>query len=196
MTRTRGMSTIDDLRRRSERRPGDLCWHWLGAVGSDKVPRIWTFDHDAGDKKVLPGPRAVWNIAHGEGPGKRLAYRSCFCTECVNPAHIRLAYTRAEIGQQISRSGVRKGKDVEARMGNLAKAWEALNLKVTPPEVVAALRAESGTLDQLAERHGINRSTISKIRRLESHKGISRPQDGEAPEVQMASQSGVAQVTI
>lgn len=163
--------TVDDLRARSERRPGDLCWHWLGAKASDGTPRMWTLDYDYGEKRTVSGPKAVWHISHGAGTRGRLVYRGCVCTDCVNPAHMRLALTKAEIGQHIRRNGARKGV-TEARQRNIEKAWAATGLKVTPPEVVIAIRADSGTLAALGKKYGMSPKTVSRIRRGDSHRHL------------------------
>jgi hypothetical protein len=66
---------------------------------------------------------------------------------------------------------VRKGTHVEQRRANARKAHAATG-KVTPPEVVLAVRRDSGTLAEIGARHGINRSTVSRIRRGESHRHL------------------------
>lgn len=164
--------TIADLERRSKRSPGDLCWHWQGAKAPDGTPRIWTFCHDALDKKVLSGPKAVWNIAHGESPRGRLVFRSCVCTDCVNPAHMKLANSKAEIGAHIRLNGARKGSTPE-RLQNIQAAWAAAGVIVTPPDVVRAIRADSGTLKAIGARHGVNYRVVGRIRRGESHRNVA-----------------------
>lgn len=164
--------TVDDLRRRSERRPGDLCWHWLGAKTTDGSPRIWTLDYERMEKMTLSGPKAVWNIAHGEGPRGRFVFRACVCTDCVNPAHMRLASTRAEMGAHIRLNGARKGTHVAQRAENIRKAWAVSGLVPTAPEVVIAVRADNGRLADIAARHGISANVASRIRLGQSHKNV------------------------
>ena len=170
----RGTTRIVDLYARSERRPGSDCWIWQGATSDDGAsPRIWTFDHDRGDKRVMTGPRAAWNIANGAGPGGRLAYMHCCNSLCVNPAHVRLAANRAEIGARIRVSGSRKGQCSTQRRAGLEKAWSARGIVVTSPEVVRAVRAAVGTNIAIAARYGIGHRVVSTIRLRKSHRDVA-----------------------
>ena len=169
----RGILRIGDLYARSERRPGSNCWHWLHAMSSDGVsPRIWTLDHDRTEKRVMSGPRATWNIAHGRGLGDRLAYMHCCNSRCVNPQHVRTAADKAEIGAHIAANGKRKGTSVEQRAANARKGWAARGITVTPPEIVRAVRAASGTNVAIGVRFGIAHQVVSRIRRSDSHRAV------------------------
>jgi hypothetical protein len=173
-TRTRGIATIPDVRARSILDPLTGCWHWQGAKAWDGVPRIHAFDHARGEKRVMCGPQAVWNIAHGESPAPKLAFRACTCTDCVNPVHLRLARDKAEIGLHIRRRGNRKGKALEARRANARLAQIAAGHTPTPPEVVMAVRSAPAVVTnrELAALHGITDKVVSRIRRGESHRHL------------------------
>lgn len=169
----RGVLTVDDLRARSQVDPVTGCWHWQGAK-SACTPRIHTFDYAAGDKRVMSGPAAVWNIAHGDSPGRYIVFRRCLCHDCVNPVHMGRARDRAEIGLHIARSGKRQGTAVEARRANIAKAHEARGIVPTPADVVLAIRSEGDdpTNLALAAKYGLRHTTISRIRRGDSHRHL------------------------
>lgn len=170
------IQTIADLRARSVQDPATHCWHWLGAKSPDGVPRIWTFDHERGDKRGMSGPKAVWNIAHGAAPRPgHLVYRRCVTCDCVNPSHMAQAASKKEIGAHIARNGARKGTSVPQRRANLLKAAAAAGIRYTPPEIVQAIRAAGPgpTNLELAALHGCAHSTVSKIRRGESHRGVA-----------------------
>lgn len=172
----RGIATVEDLRARSERRPGSDCWWWLGAMACDKVsPRIWTLDYELVDKRTMTGPQAVWNISRGEGLHGWLAYMRCVNSSCVNPVHVGKARSRVEIGAHIARHGKRKGRNTEAQRGNIRKAWQAAGITPTAPEVVAAIRAEPSSLTNiaLAAKYGLGHTTVSRIRRGDSHRGAA-----------------------
>jgi hypothetical protein len=165
------ITTIEDLRRRShttplDPNPYDPCWHWDGAKSTGGVPAIWTFDHDRGEKRTMPGPMAVWNIAKGCGTGEKLAYRTCCATACVNPQHIALAVDRAEIGRHIAAMGWRKGRNYETRRANLVAAHAAAGIVPTPAAIVLAIRAAPATATNrsIAAEHDIGESLVSKIR--------------------------------
>lgn len=173
MKPARGILRIADLYARSERRPESNCWHWIGAVSSDGVsPRIWTLDHDRVEKRVMSGPRAVWNIAHGRGPGERLAYMHCCNSRCVNPQHVRTAADKAEIGARLAEHGKRKGTNMEQRVANASKGWAARGITVTSPEIVRAVRAAVGTNVAVGLRLGIAHQVVSSIRKGKSHRGV------------------------
>jgi len=170
----RGMATIADLKARSVVDAVTGCWHWQGAKSTDGTPRIHTFDHAVGDKRVLNGPQAVWNIAHGESPAPYLAFRRCVCTDCVNPVHTGKAPSRAAIGLHIRLSGARKGTSIDARMANLAKAHAATGKFKTPDvlaiQVIQAPRSVTGR--ELARRLGISEQVVSRIRSGQTHKDL------------------------
>jgi len=163
--------TIEDLKSRSVRDPVTHCWHWQGAFSAGN-PRIWTLDHERIEKRSMSGPKAVWNIAHGKPPMDRLVFRACGCKECVNPAHLKTAKDKAEIGEHIRRAGFRKGTATEARRANALKAIEAMGIVPTAPDVVIAVRAATGTGIAIAAQFGLSHQTVSKIRRGESHKHL------------------------
>lgn len=172
---TRGTNKVTDLWAKSERAEGSTCWQWLGAKSDGgKTPRMWTFDHDKGEKLVMPGPRAVWNIANQAGLGSRFAFMRCCNSLCVNPAHVGVAESRAEIGAHIAANGKRKGSHVEARRLNLVKAWAGSGKTLTPPETVLAIRAATGTGRAIGLQFGVNERIVSKIRRGESHLNVTK----------------------
>lgn len=170
----RGIATIADLRARSAQDPATHCWHWQGASTHDGTPRIWTFDHDRGDKRCMSGPKAVWNIAHGCAPRPGwLVFRRCTTRDCVNPAHHSQAPDKAAIGQHIARRGSRKGTHIEARRANAAKAQAARGIVPTPAEVVRAIRTMTGTNVAIAEATGVRHQVVSQIRRGESRREVA-----------------------
>jgi hypothetical protein len=166
--------TLADVRARCRIDQSSHCWHWLGAMTANGTPRMYALDLDRCDKRVMPAHRAVWMIAHGESPGARLVYRACCRNTCVNPAHLRLAYTRAEIGAHWRRSGALRGVATEQRRANIAIAQAAQGIVLTAPEVVRAIRAAPAHVTglELAALHGIASQTVSRIRRGESHRQV------------------------
>ncbi len=160
--------TISDLRAKSkiDPQPGG-CWHWQGARSKiDGLPRIWTLDYERMEKRVISGPKAIWNIAHGAKPNG-IVYRRCGCADCVNPVHIGIARDMKEIGAHISRSGRRKGTNMEQRRAAAAKGRAAQGQRVIPDAVVIAIRnaPASVTSAELAALHKIDHSHTCRIRR-------------------------------
>lgn len=173
---TRGLLTIAAVRARCIVNHDTGCWHWQGAMSTDGTPRIWTFDHERGEKRTMSGPKAVWNIAHQEAPRKGwLVYRRCVVDDCLCPVHLAQARDRIEIGRHIAGSGRRKGTAVESRRANAIKAQMAAGIVVTSPDIVRACRAapEGVTSASLSKLYGIAPQTVSRIRRGESHQRVS-----------------------
>lgn len=168
------VTRIADLDARSLRDAATHCWHWQGAKAAEGIPRIWTFDHERGEKRCMSGPKAVWNIAHQAAPRPGwLVFRSCVTPDCVNPAHHAQAPDKAAIGQHIARRGGRKGTHLEARRANAAKAHAARGITPTPAEVVLAIRSMSGTNVAIAAATGVRHQVVSQIRRGESRRGVA-----------------------
>lgn len=167
-------TTLADVRERCRIDPITHCWHWLCSVTANGTPKMYALDLDRVDKRVMPAHRAVWMIAHGEAPGPRLVFRACCRNTCVNPAHLRTAYTRAEIGEHWRRTGALVGVATEQRRANVRIAQAAQGIVLTDPEVVRAIRAapESVTGRALARLHGMAEQTVSRIRRGESHRHL------------------------
>ena len=170
----RGVLTIADVRARCKVDLGG-CWHWLGAKAVDGTPRIWTLDYARCEKRAMSGPKAIWNIAHGCAPTPGfLAFRRCMTTDCVNPVHIALARSKAEMGAHAARFGKRKGTNLEQRRASIEKAWAANGTILTPPELVRMIRAAPKEVKntELAERLHMKHNTISKIRLGKSHRDV------------------------
>lgn len=173
MTRPHGLiTTVAELRERCDVDPVTHCWHWRGAT-SNGSPRIWAFDHRLGDKRTMTGALAVWNIAFGRAP-RTMAFRGCVSRTCLNPAHLREAGTKAEIGQHIRRTGALKGLHLEVRRANVARAHEACGIVPTPAAIVLAIRAAPAkvTAVALAAQYGMAHQTVGRIRRGESHRHL------------------------
>ena len=167
----RGVMRVADLRDRS--RPHGTCWLWAGAACCGS-PRIFTFDYDRGEKRTMSGPRAVWSISQRSALGSRLAFMRCCVSSCVNPDHVGSAASKAEIGAHHAAAGVRKGTNVEQRRAAIRVAWERTGCQPTAPAIVLAIRAAGpGPSNMaLAREHGIGHTTVSRIRRGESHRAL------------------------
>lgn len=161
------MLTVDDLKAWSVRKAADFCWHWKGCH------RIHTFCHDRGQKRSMTIPQAVWNIAHGEGLGRMIPFRTCATPNCVCPAHYRLAGSHAEMMGVIQRLGRWKGKGIEAKIKNLRHAW-AKQDNITPDHIVRQIRSAppEKTNVQISTETGVTVWCVSRIRRGESRKGV------------------------
>lgn len=164
---TRGLLTVASIRARCEVDAVTGCWHWQGAKSCDGVPRIWTFDHERGEKRCMCGPKAVWNIAHGRAPlPGYLVYRECVTTDCLKPSHLRASPSLAAIGANVAASGKRKGTSLEQRLANVRLAWAAAGNPKTPEHVIAAILAADPKRTHLdvGRELGIAQQTVGKYR--------------------------------
>lgn len=169
------ITSIAELRARCCVDPSTHCWNWTGGLNTSGVPRVYGIDYAIGDKRVMVGTQAVWNLAHQEAPPRgNLVMRACGNRLCLNPAHLRLMRSKAEMGEHVRRAGYLKGTAVESRRANLAKARAAAGVVPTPDERVRAIRAAdaSTTNRALARQLGVTESTVSAIRLGHRHKGV------------------------
>lgn len=171
----RGILSIAHLKARCTVDPVSHCWHWLGAKAVDGTPRIYTVDHARMIKDSLSGPKAVWNIAHGEAPRAGwLVFRACGCRDCVNPVHLAQARDKAEIGMHQRRAGYRKGTHVEARRASQKLACAAAGKPATAESIVRQIRALAGEKSQkaLGLQFGVSRQTVNRIVLGRSHRHL------------------------
>lgn len=144
----RGITRVEHLRMRSIVDPATHCWIWQGgsslaARETNRRPKIWTFDHATGTKHVMSGPRAVYNIAHGESPPPgKLAYMRCGNVMCVCPAHVTYADNQAHLMRIAQAHGWLKGvMPREVKVQQLAQARKAAGIEPTPKHVVEKIVA-------------------------------------------------------
>jgi hypothetical protein len=162
----RGVCTVEALKARCAVDLATHCWVWQRAV-SNNQPRIHTFDHARGEKRVMPGSLAAWNIGHGAAPRPgKMVFRCCGRNLCVNPAHLREAGSLAEIGAHIRRSGRLVGSNLEQRRANMARAHASMGTRLTPRAVVEAIWAAPKTTTgrSLALTLGVSEATVSRFR--------------------------------
>ena len=175
----RGVLTVDDLKARSKVDPTTRCWNWQGAATKGQ-PRIWTLDYERIVKRVLPGPKAVWNIAHNEPPPRwATIYRSCCNSMCVNPVHMR-AGTRDEMFAHIKRAGVwRNGRRAQAARKGIEEMLRRRGVVLLPDEIVREIRLAPKTMTgrSLAKRFGIHENTVSRIRLGRSYRHVQVEQE-------------------
>lgn len=170
------MLTLEDLRSRCVVDPVTRCWLWQGAVScADGTPRLYTFDHARGEKRTISGPAGAFNLAFGRSPlpGWKV-YRCCGTRACLAPYHLREVRDTKEMGRHIAASGRRKGKLTPAILAAAAKGRAAQGMADTPREIVLQIRAAPPEVTgvQLARLTGLNKRTVSRIRRGESHRGV------------------------
>ena len=164
--------TVADLKANSRHDPATQCWHWLRET-CDGYPAMHTLCHRTLEKRTMVGTKGIWNIAHGLIPQGAIVYRLCGCRDCVQPAHMALAYTRAEVGRATRRSGHLKGTHLEVRRAAIALAHQAQQMLLVPDDVVRQIRTSTLSLTQLCEKLDLPRSTVCNIRSGRRRAGVA-----------------------
>lgn len=144
-----GIITTEDIRQRCYVDAAG-CWHWRMACNSQGTPQAW-----------FPArgiTTSVTSIAHSlskgcEIPQGKLWRPSCGEPGCVNPEHQR--YT--------TRSRVMRGEKSVVHIAKITLARRKRS-KLSP-QAVDDIRATTDALVIAAARHGVTRSTVSRIRR-------------------------------
>lgn len=122
----------------------DVCWPWWGAMaGRGKVTPMFHLGRRGG--RMIPAARLVYIATYGD-PGERYVWRRCANHRCVRPEHLMLRYPQQRIGR--------------GQWGEMNP-----NAKLTDREVyeVRVLYERGATQQQLADRYGITRESISYL---------------------------------
>lgn len=165
--RPRGLLSVAAVKARCEVDGATHCWLWQGARCSNGMPQIWSLDYARAEKRAQAGPVAVWQMAHDRAlPVGKMVFRGCGRKLCLNPVHLRLAGSRAELMGHVARAGHLKGRGVEQHRAALVKAREAAGIVSTPAALVRQIVAAPRTVTNvaLAARLGVSIWTVSNIR--------------------------------
>lgn len=150
----------------------DLDWLYARVKKDDDGCLIWDgYTTDAGQPqarinyKFFLVRRAVWAQVHGKQPDPKLWIGArCKKHGCVHPDCV--------VGR--SRGKALQGRSMPIAVRAKISAAKCKNSKVSP-ESVWAMRVEPGTLAEAAERHGVDQSYVSQIRRNKSRRDYSNP---------------------
>lgn len=151
-----GIATVEDIRQRCFVNEAG-CWIWRYACNSQGTPQAWY--------PARGITTSVTSIAHSiskgcEIPKGKLWRPTCHEAHCVNPEHQRYITRSRLMGGE--KSSVHVMKMTIARRGRS---------KLTP-EAVEDIRNSTDTLHSAAARHGVTRSTVSRIRLGQCWKAI------------------------
>lgn len=161
--RRRGISTSQDLMERCIVDDFTGCWHWQGAMRTDRngqrTPAIWVFDTVKDKFRTMTGPIAVLELTQRRLIGVKMAWRTCRCDDCVNPEHVA-GGTRKDWGRWLRATGV--WKNVPARIVANRKSSRART--DTTRELVQAVRESPLNGLQAAAEFGLKAKHVSQIR--------------------------------
>lgn len=161
MTRKLTTHTIDTLMARTTE-VGD-CMEWQG-YSTNNVPQVF---HDG---KIYAVRRLILLLS-----GKVLKpgdHASCRCGNrlCVKPEHI-VHRNRTQHASAMGKSPVRKELQRSAKLADFAREHRA---KLTM-EIAREIRCSSESGQVLADRFGVHRSLVSRIRRGQMWRDFSSP---------------------
>ena len=143
------------------------CWRWVGQLNTKGFPIV--IERSNGRKTQHSVRRIIYALVTGEPlpPNMFLTYK-CLCETCVNPDHMVIGSRKVMV--QIAQSrGTRYSNPTSVML--IAKARQAkspLNW-----EKVHEIRASTNvSAARMAERMGVDPTTITKIRRGDSWREI------------------------
>lgn len=144
-----GIRTIEDVRDRCYVDESD-CWHWRGAttLGS---PVMWV---PAVGKVMTLGSTLTFFVTGARNAGIRWRAK-CGNRLCCNPSH----RTRMTHSALMASAGIKRTAAQAQRNRMIPRRYS--------DEMVAAIRAEIGTLAVVAEKFGVGKSYVSRLRRQE-----------------------------
>lgn len=139
------LSKPERFRRHFQQGTADECWLWQS--GKDKNGYgLFTFRGDG----TVRATRYMWEITHGEAPGRMQVCHRCDNPSCVNPAHLFL------------------GTNLDNHLDMMSKGrWAGSPTTKLTPADVAAMRSEFsgryGDVSRLARKFGISYAQAGKI---------------------------------
>lgn len=142
--------TIESLKERTIDDAG--CWIWTGYHGN-KVPNVF---HNG---KMVQVRKVICELLGKTLPKTVYLNVSCGHGSCVNPDHMKI-YTR-----QQHMDAIRKiAHQSKTRIANVQKHKREHNSKINE-QIAQDIRLSDESGPVLAERYGISRTLISRIRR-------------------------------
>lgn len=125
------------------------CLIWTGSLS-------YSSGHPKYNNKAVR--RMVYELAKGTIPTGSLITTTCGCTQCLNPEHLALTTKSKAATKGNSCPTVRMRKAIASAIAN--RATGKLDM-----QKASEIRASSEGIDELAERYGVDRTLISKVRR-------------------------------
>lgn len=155
--------TLEQIKERTEE-VGD-CWIWQRGITGSGYPEM----------KIMGRPcklvRRMVVELDGRKPEKRQpVVATCNDPLCVNPKHLQLSSIKA-VSQAKAAAGGWKGK---ARGAKIAAAKREQCSKINM-DAAREIRMSNETGPVLAERYGVDRSLINRIKRNEAWKDYTNP---------------------
>jgi hypothetical protein len=130
----------------------DGCWGWCGSIGNSGYGRLKV------NRQLMQAHRYSFILNRGEIPLGFLVCHSCDNPLCTNPDHLFLGTSADNMADKVAKG----------RQPNGQQIWTN---KLTKEQILA-VRKEPGRHADIAAKYGLDRSYVSKIKRLESWKHL------------------------
>lgn len=148
----------------------DGCRLWQGLRSAAGYGRLWF------DGRMVLAHRAAWRAAHGTWPAARLVVmHRCDVRACVNPEHLELGTQAKNVQDCIGRGRANRARGDRSgsrqHPESRPRGERNSGARLTESDV-HAIRSGSLSLSALAERYGVARSTIVRIRSRRSWRHI------------------------
>lgn len=140
------------------------CYLWTGSTTNQGYPTYSPFG--CGCKLVR---RAIFALNGGVLEPRVPIVTTCDEKLCINPAHMS-ASTVSAVGKAAGKRGAWRGKTRCAKIAATKRKTGKLTI-----EIAREIRMSNETGPVLAERHGVNRTLITKIRSGDAWKDYSNP---------------------
>lgn len=142
--------TIESLKQRTIDDAG--CWIWQGYYGN-KVPSVY------GPNGMMPVRRLILDLLDKVYPKKSHLHPSCGNGGCVNPEHIKI-YTVKQHMDALRKEAHKS----QTRIANLQK-YKRKHCSKINEDIAQEIRLSDETGPVLAEKYGVSRSLINRVRR-------------------------------
>lgn len=138
-------------------------WFWQGASSGGYAVIYapdFTRDKTGATSVVQRGRRAVWHLMKKKPiPAGKMVYNACQYASCVNPACLASG-SRARYGQMIKKIGAWQN----GMLRRLASQKGSLAFRKISPEAAREIQQSTESTQALADRHGVDKSTIIRYR--------------------------------
>jgi len=132
----------------------DSCWFWTAYTNPSGYGMI------RNGKWMALAHRVSWTLANGRIPDGKQVLHHCDVRFCVNPSHLYLGTNADNIRDKVARG--RSGFSHPERQGEL---HPLAKLNQEQVEVIRTKPYIFGSGKELAERFGVSRALITRIRK-------------------------------
>lgn len=156
---------IETIRNRC-RECGD-CWEWISSATRDHHKRYPQVKIGPGAPKLVR--RVAWELVRGPIKSGLSISPDCGNPYCVNPAHMACLTE-----SQKSKRAAKRGTLMTAAKAKAISDTRRKSAKISV-EIAQIIKVSDESGPALAERYGVDRTLVSKIRRGQIWKDYSNP---------------------